>query len=174
MSNICHVVLNSEHKNWEKDFKKFFWPTYCHFLITYFYCHFKNVQPNWLDRSSWNFQDRQRDGFEDCSENFVPIWHLWPILQANEGRKWQKKYIICIFITTLKMSSQTGWTDRAETLSAVYKISSWSDTYGQFYRAIKAEKVQSNWLDPSRWIFQDRQRGGFERCIQNFFPIWHQ
>ena len=145
MSNICHVVLNSEH-------------------------------------------EIQRGCFEECSENFVPIWHLWPILQANEGRKWQKKYIICIFITTLKMSSQTGWTDRAETLSAVYKISSWSDTYGQFYRAIKAENgnkkrntyfychfedVQSNWLDPSCWIFQDPQRGEFECCIQNFFPIWH-
>ena len=41
MSNICHVVLNSEHGNRKKKYKKSFWPTYDHFLITYFYCHFK-------------------------------------------------------------------------------------------------------------------------------------
>ena len=45
------------------------------------------------------------------------------------------------------MYSQTGWTDQAEIfrivkgvdLRAVQKISSWSDTYGWFYRPIKAE-----------------------------------
>ena len=61
---------------------------------TYFYCHFENVQPNWLDRSCWNFQDRQRGGFEESIQNFVPIWHLWLILQADKGRKWQQKFFI--------------------------------------------------------------------------------
>ena len=54
-----------------------------------------------------------------------------------------------IFIATLKMYSQTGWTDRAETfrivkgvnLRAVYKILFLSDNYGRFYRPIKAENV---------------------------------
>ena len=121
------------------------------FFITYFYCHFENVQPNWLDRSSWNFQDRQRGGFEGCSENFVPIWHLWPILQADKGWKWQQKYVIRIFIATLKMYSQTGWTDQSEIfrivkgvdLRAVQKISSRSDTYGRIKRTIKAENIFS-------------------------------
>ena len=94
MSNICYVVLNPEQKNRKKNFKNFFWPTYGHFLITYFYCHFENLQSNWLGQSSWNFQDRQKGGFEDCSENFVPIWHLWPILEANKGRDWQQKYVL--------------------------------------------------------------------------------
>ena len=52
-----------------------------------------------------------------------------------------------IFIVTLKMSSQTGWADRAEIfrivkgveVRAVYKISFRYDTYGRFYRPIKAE-----------------------------------
>ena len=152
MSNICYVVLNPEHKNRKKNFKRFFWPTYGHFLITYFYCHFENVQSNWLGRSSWKFQDRQRSGFEGCSENFVLIWHLWPILLADKGRKWQQKYVIRIFIATLKMYSPTGWTDRAENsrivkrmdLRDVQKISSWSDTYGWFYRPIKAENGNKN------------------------------
>ena len=116
---------------------------------TYFYCHFENIQPNWLDRSCWNFQDRQRSGFEGCSENFVLIWHLWPILQADKGRKWQQKYVIRIFIATLKMYSQTGWTDQSETfrivkgvdLRAEYKILSRSDTYGRFYRPKRLKMV---------------------------------
>ena len=107
---------------------------------TYFYCHFENVQPNWLDRSCWNFQDRQRGGFEGCIQTFVLIWHLWPILQADKGQKWQQKYVIRIFIATLKMYSLTDWADRAEIfkivkrldLRTVQKISSRSDTYGRF------------------------------------------
>ena len=57
-----------------------------------------------------------------------------------------------IFIATLKMYSQTGWADRAEIfrivkgvdLRTVQKISSRSDTYGRFYRPIKAEKGNKN------------------------------
>ena len=152
------TIFDVEHMSCSFEFwtrksrKKNFWPTYGHFLITYFYCHFENVQPNWLDRSSWNFQDRQRSGFEGCSENFVPIWHLWPILQADKGRKWQQKYVIRIFIATLKMYSLTHWTDQAEIfrivkgvdLRTIQKISSRSDTYGRFYRPIKAENGNKN------------------------------
>ena len=144
-------------------FKNFFWPTYCHFLITYFYCHFENVQPvksvlgvrsgrnfvyspqiHLFDdpesfssiglasltvyfQSSWNIQDRQWGGFEGCIQNFVPIWHLWPILQANKGWKWQQKYVIRIFIATLKIYSQTGWTDQSEIFRRKFlRVSSWS------------------------------------------------
>ena len=163
MSNIYHEVLNSEHENRKKNFKNFFWPTYSHFLITYFYCHFENVQPNWLDRSSWNFQDRQRSGFEGCSENFVPIWHLLPlwkctaklagpielkfsgsdplrqILHAKKGQKWQWKYVIRTFIVILKVYSQTGWAEWAEIFTTVKGVDRRSDPYGRFYRPIKNE-----------------------------------
>ena len=52
----------------------------------------------------------------------------------------------------MKMYIQTGWTDQAETfrivkgmdLSTVYKILSPSDTYGRFYRPIKAENGNKN------------------------------
>ena len=152
---MCHVVSDSKHENEKENFKKLFCLTYGHFLIMYFYCHFENVQPNWLGWSSWNFQDRQRSEFEDCLENFVPIWHLWPILQANKGWKWQlynnciNVYVIRIFIATLKMHSQTGLSDRVETfrivrgsdLRTVYKISSRFDTYERFYRPIKAKNA---------------------------------
>ena len=57
-----------------------------------------------------------------------------------------------IFIATLKMYSQTGLADQAEIfrivkgvdLRAVQKISSWSDTYGRFYRPTKAENGNKN------------------------------
>ena len=39
---------------------------------------------------------------------------LLPILQADKGRKSQQKYVIYIFIATLKMYIQTGWTDQAK------------------------------------------------------------
>ena len=50
------------------------------------------------------------------------------------------------------MYSLTGWTDQAEIskivkgvdLRAVYKISSRSDSYGRFYRPIKAENGNKN------------------------------
>ena len=50
------------------------------------------------------------------------------------------------------MYSQTGWTDQAENfrivkgvdLMTVQKISSLSDTYGRFYRPIKAENGNKN------------------------------
>ena len=58
MSNICHVVLNSEHENREKNVKIFF-------------------------------------------DRLLAIFRLR------------------IFITTLKMYSQTGWADRAETFRIV-------------------------------------------------------
>ena len=47
MSKLCHIiVLNSEHKNSEEKFrKKNFLRTYGHFLITFFYWNFENVQP---------------------------------------------------------------------------------------------------------------------------------
>ena len=55
-----------------------------------------------------------------------------------------------IFIATLKMYSQTGWADRAEIFRIVEgvdltaKISTLSDTYGRFYRPIKAENGNKN------------------------------
>ena len=57
-----------------------------------------------------------------------------------------------IFIATLKMYSLTDWADRAEIfrivkgvdLRTVQKMSSRSDTYGQFYRPIKAENGNKN------------------------------
>ena len=57
-----------------------------------------------------------------------------------------------IFIATLKMYNQTGWTDQAEIfrivkrldLRTIQKISSRSDTYGRFWRTIKAENGNKN------------------------------
>ena len=61
-------------------------------------------------------------------------------------------FLLRIFIATLKMYSLTDWTDRAEIfrivkgvdLRTVQKISSRSDTYGRFYRPIKAENGNKN------------------------------
>ena len=57
-----------------------------------------------------------------------------------------------IFIATLKMYSQTGLTDHVKTfrivkgvdLRAVFKLSSWSDTYGRFYLPTNAENDNKN------------------------------
>ena len=61
-------------------------------------------------------------------------------------------FLLRFFIATLKMYSQTGLADRAEVSRirkgvdrrTVYKILSRSDTYGRFYRPIKAENGNKN------------------------------
>ena len=79
----------------KKNFKHFFCPTYGHCLITYFYCQFENVQSNWLDRSSWNFQDRQKGG-KFCPD-LTPMADFRGRLRPKMARKIRNTYIGCTF-----------------------------------------------------------------------------
>ena len=75
------------------------------------------------------------------------------------------------------MYSQTGWADWAEIsrieidLRAVQKISSRSDTYGQFYRPIKAENTYYVFLLPL-WNCTDKLVGPIELILSGSSKGW--
>ena len=89
-----------------------------------------------------------------CTIFYVDV--VWNSEQENQKKNFKnffdRLFLLRIFIATLKMYSQTGWADRAEIfrivkgvdLKTVQKILSRSDTYGQFYRPIKAENGNKN------------------------------
>ena len=80
MSNICHVVWNSEHENREKNFSNNFFDR----LMAIF--GLRNFLP--LLKCTAN-QDRPRGRFLGCVQNFVMIRPLWRTLLADNGRNWQ-------------------------------------------------------------------------------------